>query len=296
MAKKANRRIKKRRIIRPTESTQDYKHTLKDDELAERLKQKKWGKTYLTEFLSAADQNTKITYLNLKGYFEMFSEICDLFDKAKCEIRCQDNDSLTKNFLFIRAAGNFFAAVRLSSSGQLAESFAQLRVCIENALYAFNIHTEPQLAKVWFNRHKDEQSKRESRNKFKPSDILFKLKSVDTRLYKDANKWYNICIDCGAHPNVRSVILNLLLAKAERRIGLELLNTQQPAFELCLTICCLVGICVLEIFALVYENEFKQVNADVRVDNIRQQLQRIAPGLISMVGVARPTIPSVAFP
>ncbi len=51
---------------------QNPEHTLNDAKLKIALTDTKWRKTYLTEFLERAEKNTPISYVNLKGYFEMF--------------------------------------------------------------------------------------------------------------------------------------------------------------------------------------------------------------------------------
>jgi hypothetical protein len=55
-----------------------------DDEIISAIKKTKWGKTFTTDFLNKADENTRITYLKLPGYFEMLEGVGDIF-KAACD-------------------------------------------------------------------------------------------------------------------------------------------------------------------------------------------------------------------
>ena len=67
--------------------------------------------------------NTRITYLNLQGYFEMLEGVGDIFKMACDTVGCSDLSNFVTLFLLQRAYGSYLAAVRLSSSGQLTESY-----------------------------------------------------------------------------------------------------------------------------------------------------------------------------
>lgn len=273
MAKaKRSRSRREKTEVRP----QNPAYTPTDEELKERLAQTRWGKTYLTNFLDAAEKNIQISYVNLKGYFEMFESLGDLFKAATENVGYSDESSFAIASLLGRACGNFFAAVRLSSSGQLAECYAQLRACLEDALYAFNIHLDSGLAQVWFDRHQNDDSRKKSIKQFKPIDILEKLRQKNLSLGLEAAKDYDKCIDFGAHPNERSVTSNLRLSNG--KISLELFNTQKGMFEACLLVCVMCGSDAIRIFNLIYPNEFKRINVGQRIQNIQVQFGRIAPG------------------
>lgn len=253
-------------------------HIPTDDELRSALEKTKWGKTYLTEFLHSAETNVKITYVKLRGYFEMLENLADIFKTGSDCVGYSDIGSFVVASLFGRAWGNYFAAVRLSSSGQLPESYVQLRACIENALYAFNIHNDPKLGQVWFNRHKDDKSRKNSIKLFSPKIILDKLEQVYKKLGQETAKDYERCIDYGAHPNERSVSTNLNLSGG--KISLRLLNTNTGIFQACLLMCVMCGLNAFRIFNLIYPDDFKKFNAEQRMQNIQAQFGRIAPGNI----------------
>lgn len=267
---------KRRRKRDSMEQERNPKHTPDDAELTNALAKTKWGKTYLTNFLDSAERNLRISYVNLKGYFEMFESLGELFKMAVESVGYSDESSFAIAALLGRACGNYFAAVRLSSSGQLAECYAQLRACLEDALYAFNIHSDPTLAKVWFDRHQNDDSRKKSIKQFKPIDILEKLRQKNLSLGLEAAKDYDKCIDFGAHPNERSVTSNLRLSNG--KISLELFNTQKGMFEACLLVCVMCGSDAIRIFNLIYPNEFKRINVGQRIQNIQVQFGRIAPG------------------
>jgi hypothetical protein len=253
-----------------------------NEELSDKIKKTKWGKSSLTEFLDKAHRNILITYLKQKGYFEMLENLTEVFgDVQKC-VKYSDEQDIPLALLLTRAFGNFLAATRLACSGQLSETYCQIRACLESGLYAFHIYKEPSLAKVWFNRHKDEEQRKKCIKSFRPGDILNKLKSTKQSLGNQAEKIYQTCIDWGAHPNERSVLSNVDLNqnKSPKTIRLQLFNAGSGFFYPCLLYCIDVGICVIKIFDEIYSKEFKQVNVEIRLGNIKDMRRRIVPGAI----------------
>ena len=251
-----------------------------DEKLHESLKATRWGESELTKFLVCAEQNTRITYLQQKGYFELFDNLGELFWKVSEEIAYRDLAGFVECLLFYRAIGSLFAAIRLGTAGQLPECYVQLRVCIESGLYAFAVQEEPASADIWINRHNDEKSRELCVKSFSVKGLLKKLASHAKPLHAQVKDLYEECIDLGAHPNERSLTANVRIFRNNRKMVLELLNTQPAVFQVCLTVCCLVGLSVAKVFALAYPTEFAEVNADLRLTNVMSQLRRIAPATL----------------
>jgi hypothetical protein len=258
-----------------TKSIKSAKREPTDDDIRIALEKSKWGKTFTTDFLNKADMNTRITYLRLHGYFEMLEGVGDIFMAASETVDYSDLGGFVKVSLLDRAFGNYFAFVRLSTSGQLTESYVLLRACIESALYAFNIHNNPELVKIWLNRHKNAQSKKDSQNLFKPGVILSNLIQTNQSLGKNIKSDYEWCIDFGAHPNERAVIQNLKVTG--RKMSFSLLNTTEGVFQGCLSMCATCGVNTLKLFNLIYPDDFKKFNAEERIQAIQEQMKRIAP-------------------
>ncbi len=277
-----NHRKKVKKQHKKNELGQETKYIPTDQEIEAAIRKSKWGESHLTRFLEDAHKNILITYVKQRGYFEMLDDIGDLFEKANVCLTYSDSNlsGLVVLSLFGRACGNFFAAVRLAASGQLTESYAQLRVCIENALYASYISSKPTLAKVWGDRHQSEQKRKKCRNSFKISSMIENLQSQSPALAKRAKKDYNTCIDFGAHPNERSVIPNIQMEK-NGPVKLHLLNTEPGFFGACLLAVVSMGLLVVEIFEKVYPDKFKEINSQQRVQTIQGQYNRIAPGVVA---------------
>ena len=254
-----------------------------DDEIRIALEKTKWGKTYLTNFLHSADRNTRITYLKLMGYFEMLESVGDIFKAALDNVGYLDGSSGVIALLLGGACRNYLAAVRLSSSGQLTESYAQLRACIEDALYAFNIYRAPELARTWLDRHKGEKSRKDSLNSFKPGTILNELTLTNQSLGKNIKREYENCIDYGAHPNERSVTPNLTFTGSG--ISVALLNTTEGIFQACLLTCVRCGVEAIEVFKMIYPDDFKKFNVEQRIEAIHKQYSRISPEIRYKLGI-----------
>jgi hypothetical protein len=205
----------------------------------------------------------------------MLEGVGDIF-KAACDtVGYSDLSNFVTVLLLHRACGNYFASVRLSSSGQLPESYVLLRACIENALYAFNVYSDPKLAKTWLNRHKNAQSKRASQNLFKPGVILSNLIKTNQSLGQGVKKDYDFCIDLGAHPNERSVTSHLRFTGKE--MSSSLFNTTEGIFKACLLMCVTCGLNTIRVFNLIYTDDFKKINVEQRIQTILGQFRRIAP-------------------
>lgn len=251
-------------------------------EIQDELKKLKWGRTFVTQFLDNAQKNVRITYIRSRGYCEMLDSLGDLMQRVSATLRVSPSDvsSLVVVSLYGRTVGSFLAAVRLVTSGQLAEFYAQLRVCIESALYAFHVRTAPSLAGVWFNRHDDAEARKKCQNSFKVGEIWKLLKSQDAALEKRASEAYQRCIDFGAHPNERSVTVNLE-ANPEDGVTFHHLNTRPVLFDLSLLTVVHITLCVVEIFEKVFPEKFTQVNSRECRRSIQEQHDRIAPGVIA---------------
>ena len=276
-----NRRKKGKHQPKKNDPGQEAKYIPTDEEVEATIRKSKWGESYLTRFLADAHKNILIAYVKQRGYFEMLHNLGVLLEKLNAWLTYSDSDlsSFVVLSLFARACGNFFAAVRLAASGQLTESYAQLRVCIENALYASYIRSKPGLAQVWADRHQSEEKRKKCRDSFKISSMIENLQSQSRALAKRVKKEYDTCIDFGAHPNERSVVPNLQMAK-NGSLRHYLFNTEPGVYGACLLAVVSMALSVVEIFEKVYPNEFKEINGRQRVQTIQDQYMRIAPGVV----------------
>lgn len=245
-----------------------------DEELEAILEKEKWGTSELTTFIDNAHKNIKISYIKLKCYLRLFEDLVETFRKAHEVISCPNIESLVIASFLSRAYGNFLGSVRLAASGQLTESYAQLRVCLENGLYAFYMYQDSSLIQIWENRHKSEKDKKLCRKKFQISEIIKKLKNINSKIGNDAEHLYEVCIDYGAHPNQRALSPNVRVVNDKVRT--LIFNDDDGFMRACLSLNTSVGLTALDIFNLIYFKDFEKINIGIRLGNIRSTLRPIA--------------------
>lgn len=106
----------------------------------------------------------------------------------------------------------YLSALKLTISGQSSSVYPILRVSYENAVYALMIHDNKELAKIWTNRHHDEESYKKNKTTFSPAikKLRKKLeeydeKSNDTNYTEYILGLYDAVIDFGSHPNPKTI-------------------------------------------------------------------------------------------
>ncbi len=118
-----------------------------------------------------------------------------------------ENVDASATKLFIHARNIWVAGIKTVISGQPYAATPLLRTSLESACYATLIYSNAELARVWLDRHKDEQSAKNCRKLLTPAVALVaaELEKKAIGLGKIVTDIYQTCIDEGAHPNVRGV-------------------------------------------------------------------------------------------
>lgn len=276
---------KKTQANRPVTPDGKNEYAPRNADVELELQKSKWGGTFLTRAIKDAERNVQITYIRKPGYFEMLDDLAELMQKANTHLTIPTSDlsKFVVVLLFGRTIGSFVAAVRLATSGQVTESYPQLRACLENALYAFYIKNDPTLANIWLDRHENRQAKETTKDHFKIGNAWKSLKSKDASLEKRTHEAYETCIDYGAHPNERSVTMNVEASK-EAGVTLLLFNTKDIVLDLSLLTMVHIMLCVVEMFEKVFPEQFEMVNSRECRRSIKEQHDRIAPGVIAKLG------------
>ena len=100
-----------------------------------------WGADEVTAFIENARLNSFATYANLRLEYDKVAEIDGVFRKLVGNL-LNTRDSFAAFFL-LRAHSAFLAGSHLSMSGQAAETYASLRLCLENGLYGLYLSRNP---------------------------------------------------------------------------------------------------------------------------------------------------------
>ena len=166
-----------------------------------------WGNDEISNLLDAARNNEFSTFANLRSETSRLIDI-DLSFRKVIDGLNHSNDWFAA-FFVLRAHSNFLSACRMSMSGQIPESYALLRSCLENALYGVYLARNPDLRETWLRRHDSDEHKKKVRNEFKIGSMLDCAKSIDSKEGEVAKQLYDLTIDYGAHPNERALMQSL---------------------------------------------------------------------------------------
>lgn len=242
------------------------------EEISAKLRSAGWGRDKLTEEIEQAFCNIGVSFLKLKPHFELLQKANEIFIDAFERISTTTLESEIAHVLFGRSCGCFLGAVRLSCSGQLAETWVLLRACIENSLYGFYISRNPKRATIWIDRHKDEASKKKCKDTFKVGSIWAELKTGSATTAKEAKQLYDKAIDWGAHPNERSVFPNIVPKQDGSGLSLRLITSDPTFIRVGVIYTIKASLLTFRIFALVFPDVFSQPNLDLKVGNLNRKL------------------------
>ena len=231
-----------------------------------------WGGDEITKFLDRARINSYATFANLKPEYGKLSGIDATLRKL------MDNLLNTKDwfaaFFLLRAHSSFLAAVRLGVSGQISETYAMLRLSLEQTLYGFYLSQNPASHETWLRRHDSDDHKEKVRNEFKIRSLLNTLKTSDETQAKIAETLYNQTIDYGAHPNERALMQTLQVDKSADRVEFKVIYLTEDGLplRLCLKTTAQIGVCVLDVFRLVFKERFSLLGLTPVLEQLRKGL------------------------
>ena len=209
---------------------------------------------------------------NLKPLFAHLCAIDEVYRKIVDNLN--NSPEWFGAFFLFRAHCSYLAALRLSVSGQVAESYPILRSCIEASLYGFYMTYNPNSRFLWANRHDDEKSKNACRNEFAAGKLLSFLKGVDKNLYSTVFQLYERTIDLGGHPNEQSIFSNLRRSESEEFIRFDLvyLAADRPTLRASLLTAAQVGITVLDVFRTIFCERFDLLDLSHQLDELRKSV------------------------
>lgn len=225
------------------------------------MQEDNFGSDELTRRISEAWHNIRATWREHRDIAEMLSSINSLFMKyvdVFCKLSKESNIESSPGAFLARAYGCYLAAVRLSSSGQIAEAFVMYRACIENALYGYYIAENPKLGSIWAQRHQSNQAGKLMRREFRLVDILNFIIKQEPRVGAHIKDMYEKAIDFGAHPNVYSIGCNLQYIEDERKTVMNIFNSDAYFLKCCLLANARYGMGCLSVFRLIYPEQLSK--------------------------------------
>jgi hypothetical protein len=230
-----------------------------------------WGADSLTGFMETAYRNRFATFANKSDRFRRLVDLDACFVRVATEWLNPPN--MVSPLLFLRSHAAYRAACEHAASGQVAETFPEIRACIEWAAYALYISKTPGAAERWLRRH-DATAMKSVKSEFKISSIRSTIERSNPHAAKVFNKLYQQSIDFGAHPNERAVTSSLTIKSLSDCKILEQLYLHGDGLRLehVLRTTAQTGVCALEILQ-------EAVPARFEILGVRAELLQLRKGL-----------------
>ncbi len=227
-----------------------------------------WAKDDLSQFLTLAEQQGWATFVQQRQAFGLLTSVEALLRSAASMLT--NTEDIVPALLLLRTHGAYLASVRLAIGTQCPDAYAVMRVCLENALYAFYIHRTPSALAVWVQRHQSAQHKKAARQEFAHSRLIECLKKEQKRTAQAIEELYERTIDLGAHPNERSISANMKMLQEEVR--LNHLTDDALVIKMALKTACDVGIASVALFRNVFRERFDLSGLSDKIDGIIKDL------------------------
>ncbi|MBK8158653.1 MAG: hypothetical protein IPK59_07750 [Rhodospirillaceae bacterium] len=231
-----------------------------------------WGTDKLTAFFDTVRGNQFATFVHKKLAVAKLIEIDACFHTIGENLA--NNKSQVAALLLLRCHSAFKTAAGHAMAGATVETFVMCRAMLEQASYGLHIHSHADLAEIWLKRHDDDAAMKASKNRFKQADIVASIHAKDSKAADLYERFYQECIDFGAHPNERSVTGALTMEEGEKETILQQVYLQGDGLALdnALKSLARMGLCCLFIFANVFTERYKLLGLEQRIHALRQGL------------------------
>ncbi|WP_449414468.1 hypothetical protein [Ochrobactrum teleogrylli] len=228
-----------------------------------------WGKDKLTSYLEDYRDNQFATFANKQAAVSDLIRIDGLFPKL-LEGAINPRPFVPMNFM-LRAHAAYRAATGAVMAGQLYESQALLRLCLEHSAYGFYIGADTKRWERWMNRTDSPAAKQAVRDEFTHNKIKKHIKAKSQKLGEQFEKLYDQLIDFGAHPNEQGFSLSSTLQRDADKIHMNTiyLHGDGLALDLGLKMVGRVGLWALHIMQLIYPQRYELLGIREDLEEIR---------------------------
>ena len=247
-----------------------------------------WGDDALSKHMGMAAHNTLTTFTQKNPQYERLAFVDRSFSTLWNNL--PDQWVPWPAILMAKAQSGYKAACQLVISGQITESFPNLRTCLESCLYALHISKSECALNVWDSHYADnppEQSmvrkftkpiSRESTKSISREFAIKKLKctleKTDPKLRPLVGKLYQQAIDLGAHPNPKAIYPNLVAVQGNEKIefAMQTLHGDSEFLEYGMEFATEIGLACLLIVGNVFSECFKRHEIDVAIMKVQETL------------------------
>jgi hypothetical protein len=232
----------------------------------------RWADDSLSAFIDQAFRNTLATFVHKRSETELLIEIDESFMKIGSNLL--NPSDVIGALLLLRSHSAFRAACRLAMSGQISDALPSMRACLEYALYALHINSNPPQGELWIRRHDDDASLRAVRREFTYSNVIKTLRLRNAALCSTIEVLYERTIDFGGHPNERAVTGSMTMSRADDRIEMQqiYLHGDSLLLDHGLKTTAQVGLGSLCIFGYLFKERFEILRVQPVIDELKAKL------------------------
>lgn len=231
----------------------------------------------LDRYLDVIYHNQKANRIRFPEWHEILLRIDRCF-VLSCSGLTDPKPVMTSQML-LRSQYAYKAAAGMTLAGQIAESFAMMRCCLEYAGYGLTIFHDWRvgdaraLEQVFVNRHNDDASMREQRREFKISNVRESIALFDRTLADVFQTIYDRTVSFGGHPNPFGMLSAMNLEENEHGLtsitGLALV-TDPTVMGFALKSVAQVGLTALCILEHAYKERFESLGIRAELDDLKQ--------------------------
>lgn len=231
-----------------------------------------WNNNEITNFFDNARNNEFATFVILKNDVQRLTKIDALY-RTVIDGLNHSHDWFA-GFFILRAHSNYLASCRLSLSGQIPESYALLRSCLENALYGLYLAKNPDSRETWLRRHDGDEQKQKVRDEFKIGTMLTLAKEINKKEGEAAQELYDRTIDYGAHPNELALMQTLHIKEGEKKVEFKIVYLEGVSEQLALVLktTAQIGVCSISLLRDIYKKRYDILGVTNILDNLKKGL------------------------
>ncbi|MSU90119.1 hypothetical protein GE300_10905 [Rhodobacteraceae bacterium 2CG4] len=231
-----------------------------------------WGRDRLTDFFDAYRSSQYATFASKRSEANDLIAIdgmfCKLLDGA-----INPRPLLPADFLF-RAHAAFRAAAGAVMAGQVYETQALLRLCLEQGAYAHYIGDNQTRWEIWINRHEGGGSMKAARSAFTHKKVSGHIANANAKLGSSHTALCDRTIDYGAHPNERGASMNSMTRDNDdggKHFEFIYLHGDGLMLEFGLKTAAQVGLWVLQIAAEIYPARMQELKLQHKIRDMAKR-------------------------
>lgn len=231
---------------------------------------KGWGADIFTEYLEAYRANQFATFANKRAAMADLIAIDAMFNRFL-------NGGINPRPLYpmgfmLRAHSAFRAGLGAVMAGQIFESQALLRLCLEHAAYGFYIGADTDRMERWLRRCDSDDNRRAVRKEFRNENIKAYIEISSLVMREQFDHHYNQLIEFGAHPNEMGYSLNTTMQRndaGDTTVQTVYLQGDSMQLDNGLNVAGQIGLWALHLMQLLYRERFELLGIRADLEDVR---------------------------